>query len=409
MKKGGELFDVTMGAYDGAEVCELVGILLLHTLKQKYQDNNFGLYRDDGLAIFENVTGPQSERIKKDLRSTFKQFGLDIVIECNKSIVNYLDVTLNLKEGTYKPYQKPDNTLQYIHTKSNHPRNIIDQIPKTIENRLSKNSSNEKIFKDAAKSYEEALKNSGYNCTLNFNPNANKNEINNTQNRNRKRKIIWFNPPYSKNVTTKIGKYFLNLLDKHFPKNHKYHKLFNRNNVKISYSCTKNMKSIITDHNKSILNPSKQSQEGCNCRNKNNCPLDGKCLSENIIYKATLNSNKPNHKPQVYIGLTEPTFKTRYGNHKKAFNNKRYQTDTELSKAVWKLKSDNFDYNINWEIVRKCAPVNVTKVKCNLCLNEKLDIATYKDDNIINQRSELISKCRHINKHLLKNFKMKKK
>ena len=65
--------------------------------------------------------------------------------------------------------------------------------------------------------------------------------------------MIWFNPPYSKNVVTKVGHYFLKLLDKHFPRHHKLHKIFNRNTVKVSYSCTKNIKSIINSHNKKVL------------------------------------------------------------------------------------------------------------------------------------------------------------
>ena len=70
---------------------------------------------------------------------------------------------------------------------------------------------------------------------------------------NHKINIIWFNPPFCRNVTTKIGKYFLNLLDKHFPQNHLLHKIFNRNSVKVSYSFTISMKTIITNHNKNIL------------------------------------------------------------------------------------------------------------------------------------------------------------
>ena len=78
-----------------------------------------------------------------------------------------------------------------------------------------------------------------------------------TKQKNRKRNIIWFNPPYSKNVVTKVGHYFLKLLDKHFPRHHKLHKIFNRNTVKVSYSCTKNIKSIINCHNKKVLHQSR--------------------------------------------------------------------------------------------------------------------------------------------------------
>ena len=81
----------------------------------------------------------------------------------------------------------------------------------------------------------------------------------NSQKKKRKRKIIWFNPPYSKNVKTNVGKIFLKLLREHFPPNHKLHKIFNTNNVKISYSCMKNISSIISAHNKNILNPNTKS------------------------------------------------------------------------------------------------------------------------------------------------------
>ena len=67
-----------------------------------------------------------------------------------------------------------------------------------------------------------------------------------------KRQIIWFNPPYSKYVTKKLGKFFSSLIDKHFLSHHELHKSFNRNNVKVSYSCLPNIKSVINAHNGNI-------------------------------------------------------------------------------------------------------------------------------------------------------------
>ena len=101
MKKGSDLFDVSMDAYDGAEVCELIGIFLLNLLGRQYDTKNIGLYRDDGLSIFKNCSGPQMEKIKKHLQKVFKNNGLDVIIECNMKVVNYLDVTFNLNDGTY--------------------------------------------------------------------------------------------------------------------------------------------------------------------------------------------------------------------------------------------------------------------------------------------------------------------
>ena len=54
---------------------------------------------------------PQSEKYKKEWHGLFKEVGLNLVIECNKKTVDYPDITLNLLVETYKPYQKPENTL----------------------------------------------------------------------------------------------------------------------------------------------------------------------------------------------------------------------------------------------------------------------------------------------------------
>ena len=107
--------------------------------------------------MFKNISGPQSERIKKDFQKKIQNHGLEKVIESNVKIVDYLDVTLNLTNGTFKPYHKPDNITSYIHTQSNHPPNIIKQIPIAIEKRLSNLSANEEIFKAYTK---EALQRS---------------------------------------------------------------------------------------------------------------------------------------------------------------------------------------------------------------------------------------------------------
>ena len=49
-----------MGSYDGAEICELVGLFILDKLRAEFKNDNIGLYRDDGLAAFKNVHGSQN-------------------------------------------------------------------------------------------------------------------------------------------------------------------------------------------------------------------------------------------------------------------------------------------------------------------------------------------------------------
>ena len=159
IKKQGGLFDVSMGAYDGAEVCELMGTYMLNLLFKKYKKNDFGLYRDHGLAILKNKSGPQSEQTKKTIQKIFKEHGLDIIIQCNMKIVNYLEVT-------YKPYTKPNNGIKYMHKNSNHPPSVIREIPLSIESRSSTLSFNKKLFQEAVTPYQKALQNFGYRHTL---------------------------------------------------------------------------------------------------------------------------------------------------------------------------------------------------------------------------------------------------
>ena len=101
----------------------------------------------------------------------------------------------------------------------------------------------------------DALKRSKYDEPFTYQPSANSNEAKtpSTSNSTRRRNIIWFNPPFSKSVKKNVGKIFLNLIDKHFPPSNPLHKVFNRNNVKVSYSCMENMKSTISNHNHELL------------------------------------------------------------------------------------------------------------------------------------------------------------
>ena len=84
-------------AFDGAEVCELVVLYLLNILKSEFGGKNIGLYRDDGLGSFENKSDPELEKTKKKISKIFKDNGLNIRIETNLHITEYLEVTFNLK------------------------------------------------------------------------------------------------------------------------------------------------------------------------------------------------------------------------------------------------------------------------------------------------------------------------
>ena len=107
------------------------------------------MYRDDGLGVFKNESGPESEKIKKSIQTMFRENELKLTIQCNLKIVNYLDVTFNLIDSSYRPSKKTNNEINCTHKQSNHPSSIIKQLPLSVERRLSKLSSNEKIFNDS--------------------------------------------------------------------------------------------------------------------------------------------------------------------------------------------------------------------------------------------------------------------
>ena len=363
-----------MGAFDGAEVCELVGLYLLQQVKSEIKEVTLGLYRDDGLGLYNSrAPGTKVEQFRKRLVEIFKRNGLRITIECDLKRVDFLDVTLDLTEDKHLPYRKPDSDPLYIHKDSNHPPCIIRQLPNMINKRLCELSSDIHEFQRAKPDYEKALRNSGYKPDMAYM------EVQQPTPR-RRRKIIWFNPPYSLALDQNLGKEFLNILKRHFPKHprfNKYHSIFNTNTVKLSYSCMPNMRTLISGHNKKLMKsangeaiPSKV--EGCNCRDKSKCPLPGSCLTSALVYRATVEAD--GQPTRNYVGLTEQTFKARFYTHKDSFTHYEKRNATSLSQHIWSLNEANLVPRVSWELLKRTQPYKCGARPCSLCNEEKLQI-----------------------------------
>ena len=199
----------------------------------------------------------------------FREKKFKTTIQCNLKILDYLGVTFT--GSSYRSFSKTNNEINYIYSQSNHPPSFIKQLPLFVKKCLSRLPLNEKIFNDSIPTYHEELIKAADNRKLKYLKQDQKKD--NSQ--QCKRQIIWFNSPYSKNVTTKVGKFFLSLVCKHFPLHHKLHKSFNRKNVKVSYSYVPNMKSIINAHNRKILYPSPTiGRRTSNCINMSQYHLD---------------------------------------------------------------------------------------------------------------------------------------
>ena len=167
-----------------------------------------------------------------------------------------------------------------------------------------------------------------------------------------------------------------------------------------------NMSQKISAHNKQILDQvdkGASSNQGaavppdssCNCRVRQNCPMDGKCLTKSVLYKATVDSK------ETYVGITEGTFKTRYTNHAASFRNPDKEHETKLSTYVWSQKKAGKEPQISWECLLSAPAYNPGLGRCILCLREKERIMYHREDASLNSRSEIISTCRHKRKFLL--------
>ena len=186
--------------------------------------------------------------MRKKVTEFFQYHQLKVTVDTNFTQSDFLDVTLKLNTGRYWPYRKPNDQPLYINVQSNHPPLITKKLPCMIVKRMSDISCDVDAFNRSLPVYGQALEQSGHKIQpLSFKRAAGRKKI-----RQRSRKVIWFNPPYNR-VSTNIGKAFFYLLRKHFPPSNRLHKIYNKNVVKLSYSCTPNMANILAAHNKRLL------------------------------------------------------------------------------------------------------------------------------------------------------------
>ena len=170
------------------------------------------------------------------------------------------------------------------------------------------------------------------------------------------------------------------------------------------------MKTIITSHNAKILSNSNKrtdtqphTQKACNCRTSTDCPLQGKCRTETVVYKATIKTKKDT---KIYIGSTENEFKQRYYAHKGDMGKQTNRYKTTLANHVWECKDKGDNPVVTWEILRKCNRYKCGTRRCDLCLTEKMLILRTKGPECLNKRSELMASCPHMRKYRLQNIKI---
>ena len=381
-------FDIPMGSFHGAEVCDLVGLYILDKLKSIF--DNCGLYRDDGLGVIDLSKPLVYEKIKKSTFKLMSDIGFKITLEIGAQITNFLDVTLNLSNNTHRPYRKPNSLLNFINISSDHPYHIKKCLPVMTQKRLSTLSSNEKIFNEIKAPYETELRNRGFKCKLKYE----KLDVDKKRKKPRNRHIMWYNPPYCSSVNINLGKEFLKLVDKHFPDSHFYNKIFNRKTVKISYSCMSNVKTLIQSHNKTVISnfnnrhiKANTNNNSINSNNKNkdsnNVDICNISNCTNHINNNNVNkSNNPNSSNLNYGNNNEQSIKSlnikdiRCNSNCKS-NDKK---NTEINNT-----NNSVDYN-NQRITRSIA--KIIKENLEQASNNRTKSIMHNNNNTINKHSK---------------------
>ena len=136
IKTGLDNFDVLMGGYDSAQIAYLAGLYILNTLSRIVDPIQIGLYHNDGILYIPNSDGPKCSSIQKKIIRDFKFLGFKIEISSNTKIANFLAVTFNLSDNSYRPFLKTNQYPSYINVNSNHPSSIIKQVPKAANMRI---------------------------------------------------------------------------------------------------------------------------------------------------------------------------------------------------------------------------------------------------------------------------------
>ena len=104
---------------------------------------------------------------------------------------------------------------------------------------------------------------------------------------------------------------------------------------------------------------------------------------------------------EKYVGLTARSFIFRHTEHLRNFENREPKNSTSLSKKVWSLQDKNINFELKWKILQAAKPYHPGSRQCQLCLAEIYIILFQPQEATLNDKSEVMGKCRHSNKFKL--------
>ena len=130
--------------------------------------------------------------------------------------------------------------------------------------------------------------------------------------------------------------------------------------------------------------------------------MNGLCNLNHVVYQGIIYLKENIKDKKTYIRISSTKWKIRYTNYKFSFFHEHLKHQTALSKHFWSLKNKGLTPEIQWSILKKSNTPKCFDSRCNLCLEEKIQIMIYPDpEKLLNKKCELIARCRHRNKFKL--------
>ena len=117
-----------------------------------------------GIGILRSKSPRAAENATKRLIKLFIDF--KITVESGLIQMNFLDVSFNILNSSYRPYNKPNSPILYVNNNPNHPKQILKQLPSTINQRLINLSNNKEFFNNIKQIYQNSLNSANYKHKL---------------------------------------------------------------------------------------------------------------------------------------------------------------------------------------------------------------------------------------------------
>ena len=163
------------------------------------------------------------------------------------------------------------------------------------------------------------------------------------------------------------------------------------------------MSSVIKQRNHKVLSTIKNVDRLCNIRNKDNCPPDGKSLCRHVSFTRLMSSRIRTIKSTLVLVIENLNLDTitTYVHFAIDITNKKHN----FLKHIWKRQDKGINFTVKWSVAAYTLTYRCGSRRCHLCLTEKYLIARANHKNLLNKRTELISKCCHRNTYIFKNIK----